>query len=419
MFGFFGRRKQEKLEDRWQKARAALAGGEAEVALRVVNKILDEEPDSTEAFLLKTEALRRLGRTEEADQLLRNLSQWADPEVRQRVALAQARVLLERRQWSAAWGVLPRTPPAAARWSWLEAALRCCYEMLRPDEIRRIVRDQPLEPPPEELADPEVRLSASGIQALLGSFYEDELDLHDPASRARVEGHFRRALELWPENEEARRSLDELLAGPAEDEPAPAEEPEKEPAPAEEPEEPAPAEEALPAIELPEEVHQALRLMKEGRFLEAVPFLNRARGREDLLPELFPLLVLAQLYAKDIDGVEFTCGQWEKWIEAGLQTESPQELTLWEAPMARYIELADAIGRLQTFRLKKWIASLTSRGHGGSRCFTMLFQADTELRRLRENDPDRIPRLFHRYVQARRSAQDQDPGNAAAKETEK
>jgi hypothetical protein len=396
MLGFFGRRKQKRIEELWRKARAALATGEAGAALGALDRILSEEAGEAEALLLKSEVLRSLERTDEAEQILQNLGQWPDPQVRVRAALERARVLLSRRNWAEAWRLLPRAAPEESRWRWLEAALRCCYELRLAEDFRRMARGHVQEPTPEELADPRARRAASTVQALMASFHEDESDLRDPQSRARIESHYRKALELWPENEEARSGLEELLAGPAEAEAAPTEA-ELRDAEAEA-EEPAPPAARRAKLELPPEVLEALRLMREGRPLEALPLLNAARSRQELLPELFPRLVLAQLYAKDIDGVEFTCGQWEKWLAVGLEAESPQELALWEAPLEDYLELGDAIGRLQTWRLQRWTDGLLRRGHGGSRCFVMLFQADAELRRLREAEPGRLQRLYHRYV---------------------
>jgi hypothetical protein len=530
--GFWQNRRQKKLEALWTDVRAALQDDRPRDALPLLDQLIGLEPEDLEVFLTKADVLRRLDRAEEAARILANLAQWSGAEVRERVALERAAFHLDRKQWPEAWGLLPRQPPEAGRLRWMEMALRCCYELELHHDFQRLVAQHWSEPEPAALQDPAARRSVSAIHTLLGSALEDQLDPADARARERIEAHFRRALELWPDNAEASHGLSDLQdhaqapgdpvaaadAGRAAEAAAPADaaaprllplllqpheaaawleaaralldrrhEPdyayrqrlelarqalERADAPraraildalrcpphlqpdrrallerignlAEPLAYPAvPGAEALegqdpwtdqmlilfyllaglpgqarrlldrvrtrlaarpeplslPALDLLEGVV----LLHEGRHADAVGPLNQAREQSDALkPECFPRLIAAHLILKDRDGLDWVYGRWEKWLEAGLQASaSADRLLHWEAPLSDYLELADAMGRLQSFRLQNWIRDLLQRGLGGPGVFQMLFEADASLRVNREGMRERLIELLHRHTWA-------------------
>lgn len=415
MWGFLERRRQKKLETLWQAARGGLAAGRPQEALVALDSILTDDPGNGDGFLLRVRALRELGRAEEADQILRNLGQWSDPAVRDRAALERACAHLEEKQWKLCRGLLPVAPPAEDRWRWLEASLRCAYELVQTPAFRDLRDRHWREPDPAELEDARTRRAVSAIHGLLASFLEDELDSGKPASRAPIERHYARALELWPENEEARRGLESLLAGPeaSEAEPQPPEPAEAlaEEAGAEALAASRPTREELAALRRlraagearaptpPElDLYEALLLLQEQRPTDAAPLLNLAREQEGLRAAVFPRLVLAHLLARDRDGIDESFSPWEKWLGAGLQAASAEELRGWEGPLGDYIELAGATGRLQSWRLQNWVRDLLERGCGGTRCFQMLFEADAGLRVMQEPAPGRGLELLQHFA---------------------
>jgi hypothetical protein len=216
MFGYFERRRQKRLDGLWQQARAALAEASPQDALRALDRVIGEEPSDSEAFLLKADVLRRMDRAEDAEELLKNLLQWSDPGVRARAALRRARGQLQAGQWAKAQQMLPKAPPVGEHWLWLEAALRSAYELVQAEAFEAAIRGHWREPAAAELEDAAQRQRISAVYGLLGAYLEDAPAFRAPDGQD-AEAQLRRALELWPGNEEARECLRELLEGGADE----------------------------------------------------------------------------------------------------------------------------------------------------------------------------------------------------------
>ena len=217
IMGLFSKRREKKRESLWKKYRQHLDTGDFERALEVIDQFISMDSGDAEAFLEKADVLCHLKRYREARELFKNLMVRPEQDVRARARLKESEIHIRNGNWERALKGLPSAPPDGFKWVWLDARLRCCYELTRMDDFREAMERHWTEPSLETLENLRDRKAVSSVHTLLASFYEDELDLANPGNLQQVTDHFEKALDLDPENQEARFSLDTLreeLRGP-------------------------------------------------------------------------------------------------------------------------------------------------------------------------------------------------------------